>query len=71
MGICDINLQNRPMSLTHSVPNDNLSLRCGLYSAMLVNFLYPCCANEQIINFTTTLHYYDTIFYEWSSKLLM
>jgi len=29
MGICDISLQNT--SLTHNVPNDNLSLRCGLY----------------------------------------
>jgi len=33
--------------------------------------MHPCYANEQIINFTTTLHYYDTIFYEcWSSKLV-
>jgi len=26
------------MSLTHNVLNDNLSRRCGLYSAMVVNF---------------------------------
>ena len=31
MGICDISLQD--MSLTHKVLNDNLSQRCGLYSA--------------------------------------
>jgi len=24
-----------------------------------------------LVNFTTTLHYYNTIFYEWSSKLVM
>ena len=36
MGICDMGLQN--MSLTHNVLNDNLSERCGLYSATLENF---------------------------------
>jgi len=39
MDICDISLQN--MSLTHIVPNDYLSSRCGLYFAMLVNFAAP------------------------------
>ena len=42
MGICDVSLQSlQNMSLAHNVPNDNLSLICGLYSAMLVNFSAP------------------------------
>ena len=32
--------------------------------------LHPCYADEQVINFTTTLHYYNTIFYERLSKLV-
>jgi len=43
MGICNITLKD--MSLSHNMINDNLSLRCGLYSAILVNLPAPCYAN--------------------------
>jgi len=66
MGICDRSL--RDMSLTHNVLNDTFVLKTGLYSATLVSLPVP---NEQIINFATKLHYYDTVFYEWSSKFVM
>jgi len=43
IGICNMSLKD--MSLTHNVINDDLSLRCGIYSVTLVNLPAPCYAN--------------------------